>query len=62
MSKLDKMIKQANAKLKQKNIIPVHIIEDGYCYACKGECKYTDDTLRKKDGVVLIHGAECILE
>ena len=55
------MIMQAKATHRARTIKPVHIIENGYCCACKGECKYIiDDTLN--NGVVLIYGEECLLD
>lgn len=40
------MLKQArksHAKYKETDLNRnIHILEDGYCYSCEGECKYKD--------------------
>ena len=55
MKQIDKMLRNAKVVHRAKTISPVHIIEDGYCYACKGECKYiNNEELQKQDNVVII--------
>ncbi|MBS5800075.1 MAG: hypothetical protein KID02_10045 [Clostridiales bacterium] len=58
MKKLDKLIKQAKQVQRKKDFQPVHIIENDYCYSCKGKCKYNDNNPRKELGedVVIIYG------
>ena len=51
------MIMQAKIARRARTIKPVHIIEDDYCYACKGECKYIEnEKLQINDNVVIIFG------
>ena len=55
MKQLDKMLLQAKKINRKMNLKPVHIIEDNYCYACKGECKYIDnEKIQIEDNVVII--------
>lgn len=57
LNKLDKLLLQAKTINKNKHIIPVHIIENGYCHACKGKCQYEDDEKKRiADNVVVIIG------
>ena len=48
MKQLDKMLKQArksHARRKEIDLnrkIDPHILEDGYCYSCEGECRYKE--------------------
>ncbi len=42
MNKLDRLEKQVKAIQKHKES-GVHIIEGGYCYSCKGECRYMNN-------------------
>lgn len=57
MKKIDKLIKQAK-QVRKKSANPVHIIENDYCYSCKGKCKYEDNNqvLDIGEGVVVIYG------
>ena len=53
MRKINKLIERA--KQISKQIIPsVHIIENGYCYSCKGKCKYEDNNQRADIGEVIV--------
>lgn len=55
MKQLDKMLTQAKKINRLKSVDPVHIIEDNYCYSCKGECKYIDnEKMQIQDNVVII--------
>ncbi len=49
MKRIDKMVRQAK-KMSKRMINPVHIIEEGYCSSCQGECRYID-----VDDVVVIN-------
>ena len=41
----------------KKSKVPVHIVEDGYCYACQGECKYiNNEKMRIADNITVIMG------
>ena len=55
MKQIDKMLRNAKVVHRVMTIHPVHIVEDGYCYACKGKCKYIDnEELQIADNVVVI--------
>ena len=57
MKKLNKLLKQAK-RLDTEAKTRVHIIENDYCYSCKGKCKYDDNNQRKELGedIVIIYG------
>ena len=57
MKKLDKLISKAK-QINTEAELRVHIIENGYCYSCKGECKYKDKNQRLDvgEGIVIIYG------
>lgn len=53
--RLDKLEKQIKAVHRSKTTWLVHIIEDNYCHACKGKCKYIDnEKLQIEDDAVVI--------
>lgn len=56
MNKLDKLVKKARGIQKHKEN-SVHIIESGYCYSCKGECRYmnNDNTTKIIDDIAVIN-------
>lgn len=56
LKKLDKLIKQAKQVQRKKDFQAVHIIEGGYCSACKGRCKYEDSPENQlEDGAVIFY-------
>lgn len=57
LKKLNKLLTQAK-RLDTEAKTRVHIIENDYCYSCKGKCKYDDNNQRKELGedIVIIYG------
>ncbi len=57
VKKLNKLLKQVK-RLDIEAKTCIHIIENDYCYSCKGKCKYEDNNQRVDigEGVVIIYG------